>query len=109
MIAYRGHSCVDPTARLVFRDCHFWTPTLIRPDSERIRHISKSDGLPQQRIKIMAIISKRVWLVSAALVSAAVVYSIPASKADIIYDVSLQVGSTGSATGFIRTDGFLGT
>ena len=57
----------------------------------------------------MAIISKRLWLVSAALASAAVVYSIPASKADIIYDVNLQVGSTGSATGFIRTDGFLGT
>ena len=31
------------------------------------------------------------------------------AKADIIYGVNLQVGSTGSVTGYIRTDGFLGT
>jgi hypothetical protein len=53
--------------------------------------------------------SKRLWLASAALASAAALCSITVSKADIIYDVNLQVGSTGSATGFIRTDGFLGT
>jgi len=48
-------------------------------------------------------------LASAALASAAAVCSITASKADIIYDVNLHVGSTGSATGFVRTDGFIGT
>ena len=50
--------------------------------------------------------SKRLTIV--ALASAVAVCSITASKADIIYDVNLQVGATGSVTGYIQTDGFLG-
>ena len=49
--------------------------------------------------------SKR--LSGAALASAVAICSVTLSKADIIYDVNLAVG-TGSVTGFIQTDGKVG-
>ena len=51
--------------------------------------------------------SKRLRLASAALASAVAVCLVSASKADIIYDVNLTVG-TGTVTGYIQTDGTIG-
>jgi hypothetical protein len=52
--------------------------------------------------------SYRSVLASAAVASALAICSVTLSEADIIYDVNLTVGP-GSATGFIQTDGTIGT
>src|SRR5262245_8357664 len=51
--------------------------------------------------------AQRSWLASAVLASAVAVCLVKPSRADITYDVNLAVG-TGTAVGFITTDGTTG-